>query len=148
RLNVNADRANLAGITNMDIADASSAAVNGTSVSALREGDEQIPIVVRLRSEEIAGLEDLNNLYVFSGSGKQKIPLRQGASLDYNFRSKMIRRRNQARTITVSGAPQEGVLSSEVMKVARPALDSIAASLPPGYQIEIGGEEEKQKDGF
>jgi multidrug efflux pump subunit AcrB len=148
KLNVNADRANLAGVSNLDIADASSAAVTGAALTTLREGDKQIPVVARLRSEEITALDDLNNLYISSRTGKQKVPLRQVASLDYNFRSEMIRRRNQVRTITVSGAPQEGVLSSEVMELARPALNSIAASLPPGYTIEIGGEEEKQVDGF
>jgi multidrug efflux pump subunit AcrB len=147
-LNVNADRANLAGLTNLDIAGSSSAAVTGTSLTTLREGDKQIPVVARLRSEEIAGLDDVRNLYVYSRTGKQKIPLRQVASLDYNFRSEVIRRRNQSRTITVSAAPQHGILASEVMAVARPALTSIAASLPPGYKLEVGGEEEKQKDGF
>jgi multidrug efflux pump subunit AcrB len=48
----------------------------------------------------------------------------------------------------VSGWPHEGVLPSEVMAAARPALDAISASLPPGYKLEVGGEEEKQKDGF
>lgn len=148
KLNVNSDRAALAGITNMDIADSSSAAIVGTTVSTLREGDKQIPIVARLRTEEIARLDDMNNLYVASKSGHGKAPLRHVASLDYNFRSEVIRRRNQARTITVSAAPQEGVLSSEVMAAARPALDSISAALPLGYKLEIGGEEEKQKDGF
>ncbi|HJZ99467.1 MAG TPA: efflux RND transporter permease subunit, partial [Candidatus Solibacter sp.] len=84
KLNVNADRANLAGITNMDIAESSAAAVNGTLLTTLREGDKQIPVVARLRTEEISGLQDLNNLYVYSQSGKQKIPLRQVSSLDYN----------------------------------------------------------------
>ena len=148
KLNVNADRANLAGLTNRDIADASAAAVAGTSLSTLREGDKQIPIVAWLRSDEIVGLADINNLYVASRSGKQKIPLREVASLDYNFRSEVIRLLNQARTITVRAAPQEGVLSSEVMTAVRPALNSIAASLPPGYKIEVCGEEEKQVDGF
>src|SRR5581483_7406515 len=148
KLNVDTDRANLAGITNMDIAEASANAVNGTAVNTLREGDKQIPVVTRLRTDEIAGLDDLNNLYVSSRSGKQKIPLRHVASFDYNFRSEVIRRRNQTRTITVSAAPQEGILSSEVMTIARPALNAIAASLPAGYKLEIGGEEEKQVDGF
>jgi multidrug efflux pump subunit AcrB len=148
KLNVNADRANLAGITNMDIADSSSAAVNGTAVGTLREGDKQIPIVARLRTEEIASLDDLNNLYVYSRTGKQRVPLGQVSSLDYNFRSEVVRRRNQARTITVSAAPQNGILASEVMTAARPALNAIAASLPAGYKMEIGGEEEKQVDGF
>ena len=148
RLNVDSDRANLAGLTNRDIADSSSAAVVGTPLTTLREGDQQIPIVARLRSTEIGGLEDLNNLYVASKTGRQKVPIRQVASFDYSFRSEVIRRRNQARTITVSGAPQRGVLASEVMTAARPALNAISASLPPGYKIEIGGEEEKQIDGF
>jgi multidrug efflux pump subunit AcrB len=148
RLNVNSDRANLAGITNLDIADASAAAVNGTPVTTLREGDEQIAVVARLRTDEIAGLDDLNNLYISSRTGKQKAPLRQVSTFDYNFRSEVIRRRNQARTITVSAAPQEGILSSEVMTAARPALNAIAASLPAGYKMEIGGEQEKQVDGF
>ena len=34
------------------------------------------------------------------------------------------------------------------MAAVRPALDAISVSLPPGYKLEIGGEEEKQKDGF
>src|SRR5262249_50402850 len=110
KLNVNADRANLAAVSNLDIAEASSAAATGAALTTLREGDKQIPVVARLRSEEIAALDDLNNLYISSKTGKQKVPLRQVASLDYNFRSEMIRRQNQVRTITVSGAPQEGVL--------------------------------------
>jgi len=148
RMDVNPDSANLAGVTNRDIADASAGAVIGTTVTTLREGDKQIPVVARLRSTEIGGLEDLNYLYVASKTGKQKVPIRQVASFGYSFRSEVIRRRNQARTITVSGAPQQGVLSSEVMAAARPALNAIAASLPPGYKIEVGGEEEKQIDGF
>src|SRR6185369_11550417 len=82
------------------------------------------------------------------GSGKQKVPVRQVAKMDYNFRGEVIRRRNQFRTITVSAVPQQGVLASEVMDVARPKLKALEASLPPGYKFEVGGEEEKQVDGF
>jgi multidrug efflux pump subunit AcrB len=34
------------------------------------------------------------------------------------------------------------------MKRAHPGLDKLRGQLPPGYRLEIGGEEEKQKDGF
>src|SRR5687768_13109433 len=37
---------------------------------------------------------------------------------------------------------------SEVISATRPALDSIGASLPPGYKLEIAGEHEKQTDNF
>ena len=147
-LNVDEDRANLVGLTNMDVAGSASTALRGTALTSLREGDKQVPVVARLRADEMTGLGDLTNLYVYSGSGKQKVPIRQIASVDYSFRNEVIRRQNQFRTITVSAAPQEGVLASEVMALARPALDAVTRSLPPGYKLEVGGEEEKQKDGF
>lgn len=145
---VDPDRANLAGLSNADVAISAATAINGYPVSVLREGDKQIPIVARLRTGEMVGLNDINNLYVYSSSGTQKVPLRQIAHLDYSFRGEVIRRRNQFRTITVSAVPIDGVLSSEVMALARPELERIERGLPPGYKLEIGGEEEKQKKGF
>jgi len=68
--------------------------------------------------------------------------------VDYSLRNEVIRRRNQFRTITVSAAPQEGVLASEIVQAAKSKLDELSASLPPGYRIEIGGEHEKQVQGF
>lgn len=109
---------------------------------------KQIPVVARLRMDQRARLDDVQNLYVYPSSGKQGVPLRQVSRLDYSFRNEVICRRNQFRTITISAAPQESVLASEVMALARPKLEAVAAALPPGYKLEIAGEEEKQKDGF
>ena len=145
-MNVDADRANLAGLTNRDVANSSSTAIRGAALTALRGGDKQIPVAARLRSDEISGLNGVPELYVYSGTGTQKVPLGEIARIDYSFRSEVIRHRKQFRTISVYTAPQDGVLSSEVMSAARPALTSLSASLPPGYKLEIGGEEEKQKD--
>lgn len=147
-LKIDSDRANLAGLTNRDIAGASSTAVSGSPLTTLRDGDKQIPVVARMRTDEFASLRDVESLYAFSGSGRQKVPVSQVVKLGYSFSGEVIRRRNQFRTITVSGWPREGSLPSEVMAAARPSLDKISGSLPPGYKIEIGGEEEKQKDGF
>ncbi len=147
-LAIDADRANLAGITNLDAAKASATAVSGYQVAILRDSNKQIPVVARLRPDERVKLEDLNNLYVYSGSGSQKVPLSQIAKVEYRLRNDVIARRNQVRTITVSAAPQENVLASEIIQAAKPQLDAISRSLPPGYRLEIGGEQEKQKDGF
>src|SRR5262249_55997421 len=46
------------------------------------------------------------------------------------------------------GSAIEGVLASEVMAAARPRLEEFKRSLPPGYSMEIGGEEESQVEGF
>ena len=148
QLKIDPDRANLAGITNLDVAHASAGGINGDQLTALREGDKQIPIVSRLRPDERAQLGDVQNLYVYSGSGTQKISLGQIARIDYRLQDEVIRRRDQFRTVTVSASPQEGVLASEIMKQTQPELSALAARLPPGYRLVIGGEQEKQKDGF
>src|SRR5262249_43418403 len=113
-----------------------------------RDGDTQIPIVARLRSEERAQLSDIQNLYVNASQGPQKVPLRQVSKVNYTLETEKIRRRNQFRTITVSAFPAAGYLPSQVMKLAHPELDAIARDMPPGYHVEIGGEEEEQLKGF
>jgi multidrug efflux pump subunit AcrB len=148
RLEVDPDRANLAGISNVDVAMASATAMSGYPVTMLREGSDQIPVMARLRLAERAKLADLQSLYVYSTRGAQKVPLRQVSSLTYGMTTEKLRRRNQFRTITVSGFAIPGVLPSEVLKRAMPRLEEIRASLPSGYKLEIGGEYEEQGKGF
>jgi multidrug efflux pump subunit AcrB len=148
KLQTDSDRANLAGLTNLDVAAASSVAMVGSRVTTLREGDKQIPVMARLRMSERAQLADVQNLYVYSMHGTQKIPLRQVSSIDYAIRTEKLRRRNQYRTITVSTIPGAGTLPSEIMNASRSQLLSIRENLPPGYTLEIGGEEEEQIKGF
>jgi multidrug efflux pump subunit AcrB len=147
-LKIDEDRANLAGLTNVDVAHASSGGINGQQMTVLREGDKQIPVVTRLRPNERSRLDQVPGIYVYASSGTQKVRLGQVAHIEYALQDEVIRRRNQFRTITVSATPSEGVLASEVLKQVTPALTSFADHLPPGYRLDIGGEQEKQKDGF
>ncbi|HSA92745.1 MAG TPA: efflux RND transporter permease subunit [Terriglobales bacterium] len=148
RLSTDPDRANLAGVSNLDVAAASATAMSGQSVTTLREGDKQIPVVARLRMEERAQLSDIKNLYVYALQGTQKIPLRQVSNVEYALETEKLRRRNQFRTITVSAFPVAGVLPSEVLNGARARIQEVSDALPPGFRLEIGGEEEKQVEGF
>ena len=148
RLEVQPDRANMAGVTNLDVARSSAVAMNGALVGQLREGDRTINIVSRLRAEERAQLADVENLYVTSDSGVQKVPLGQVSRIAYSLQTEKIRRRDQFRTITVSCFPSPGLLSSEVLKVASPEIDKLRATLPPGYSVVLGGEAEEQVKSF
>ena len=143
KLEVDADRANLSGITNQDIAASSATAMNGAVVGELREGDREIKLVTRLRADERAQLSDIQDLYVTSLSGTQKVPLRQVSKIAYSFKTEKIRRRNQFRTITVSAFPAPGALTSEVLAAAMPGVDKVAAELAPGYRVEVAGEHEE-----
>jgi multidrug efflux pump subunit AcrB len=148
RFQTDPERANLAGVTNLDVALASVAALSGYPVATLREGDRQIPVLARLRGRERAQLEDLGSLYVYSSQGHQRVPLGQIATVEYGLQAEKIRRRSQFRTITVAAVPTGTALASEVMAAARPKLAELKRTLPPGYVMEIGGEEEAQVEGF
>jgi multidrug efflux pump subunit AcrB len=147
-LRTDPDRANLAGVSNLDVAAASSTAMGGHTLTSLRDGDKQIPVVARLRMEERAQLADINNLYVYSSQGTGRVPLGQVSSVEYRMQTEKLRRRNQFRTITVSCFPIAGRLPSEVMSAAQARLNAFAETLPSGYKMEIGGEREDQVKGF
>jgi len=147
-LKTDSDRANLSGVTNLEVAAASATAMNGHQLTVLREGDAQIPVVARMRADERAALSDIRNLYVYSSRGSQKVPLEAVTSVAYGMQTEKLQRRNQFRTITISTFPADDRLASEVLAAAMPALRQLERSMPPGYQLEIGGEYEEQTKGF
>ncbi len=147
-LKVDPDRANLAGVTNQDVANSSAAALSGTGVTTLRRGDQQIPVVSRLRASERASLSDLSSLYVYSSSSQSKVPLLEVSRIENILQTLRIRHLEHFRTISVQSFTRPGVLPSEVFKAAAPKLQQLQASLPPGYRIIISGEQAKQQQGF
>ena len=146
-LDVDTDRANLAGVTNLDVVTSATSGLSGLPVGTFYEGNEQIPIVARMRSEERPDLSALRNLYVFSNEDRNKVPLLQIASIEYGIETERIVRREHYRAITVAASPIPGQLASVALKSAMPAIQEIIAELPPGYEIRFGGERAKQQTG-
>ncbi|PTX97961.1 efflux RND transporter permease subunit [Opitutus sp. ER46] len=147
-LHIDAERANLAGLTHADIAVSVGAALNGRPLTELRERDRRIPVVARLRSDDRSRLSDLDNLYVYSVHGPQKLPLAQVASLATELETQRIQRRDRFRTITVVARPVPGALASQILKAVKPQLAQFQRELPPGYRLVVGGEQAKQVRGF
>jgi len=148
RLEIDPDRASLAGVTNADVANSATAALSGMKVTTLREGDKQIPVIARLRPSERAQLSEVQNLYVYSSQSTQRVPLLEISSVQNRLEFQKIRRQEHFRTISVECTPVDGALASEVLNAAMPKLTAFQASLPPGYAMVIGGEKAKQVDGF
>ncbi len=145
---VDPDRANLAGISNMDVANSATSAMSGVPVTALQDGDKNIPVVARLKMDERARLSDIQNLYVYSQSANTKIPLMQISDIQNSMATDRVVRLDHFRTMSVYAFPAPGRLSSEITNVAVPKLKELEKTLPPGYRLTIGGEFDKQKVGF
>jgi multidrug efflux pump subunit AcrB len=148
KLQIDPDRANLAGITNQDVASSSTSAMSGVQMTTFHEGNREIPVVARLKMEERAQLSDIQNLYVYAAQGSSKIPLVQVSKIEHSMETDRIIRLDHFRTIAVRCFPRRGVLSSEVLKAAKPKLDTFEKALPPGYKIRVGGDYYQQHRGF
>ena len=145
---VDPDRANLAGITNMDVANSATSAMSGVPVTSLQAGDRNIPVVARLKMSERARLSDIQNLYVYGEQSSNKIPLVQVSSVENGMSNDRIIRLDHFRTMSIYAFPAPGHLPSEITKIAVPKLQDLEKTLPPGYGLSIGGEYDKQQVGF
>jgi multidrug efflux pump subunit AcrB len=147
RLEVDQDRASLAGLSSQDIAISSYSAVSGVPVGVFREGRKNIPIVQLMNYGQRDTATALNRLYIYSGQSPRNITLGQIARLTYTPEAVEIHRVNQYRAITVSALPRPGHVASEVTDPLMPKLRDFERQLLPGYKMEIVGELKEQIKG-
>jgi multidrug efflux pump subunit AcrB len=98
--------------------------------------------------EERAKLSDVQNLYVYSSQSNNKVPLLSVSSIENVLQTLRIRRLEHFRTISVQCFAKPGSLPSQVFAAAAPQLDVLRKTLPPGYSINVSGEQAKQEQGF
>jgi multidrug efflux pump subunit AcrB len=146
-LAVNADRANLVGISNQDVAAIVGTGLAGATVTYMQDGEYSIPVVLRLRPSERSQLNDLFSLNAMSANGKARVPMKQIIDIkEPEFVAPKIARRDNERCLTVLCDALPGSLPSAIVTNLQKQLDSI--TLPPGYRFQFGGEVEEQSKGF
>ncbi|MCR9213403.1 MAG: efflux RND transporter permease subunit [Proteobacteria bacterium] len=148
RLEIDSDRAFLAGVTNEEIAASSSGGLNGNQVTSMQRGDKNIPVVTILEPSERAEISDLEDLYVFATTNSNKIPLGQIATVSYDLHTERIRHLEHFRAVNVRAFPLHNVLPSEVMALVDQDLKDFEKRLPPGFKMEISGEQANAQNGF
>jgi len=138
------EQANLSGITRPDIANTLLEAFQGRQVGIYREDDLLLPIIMRAEENERTNLDSIRSLQIWSPAAQTMIPLRQVvADFDTVFEDEIIERRNRKPTITVYADPDKGLATSLFERVA-PQVEAI--ELPPGYELEWGGEYEDSRN--
>lgn len=142
RLDVQIDqpKARRLGITSEDVATSLGARFSGLAVSALRDGDTLVPLVVRGSAAERQRPEDVANSLIYPATGAAPVPLSAIATVSVASEPSVIRRRDLSRTLTVQGR-SETQTAQQVVDQLAPAVAALA--LPPGYRIELGAEIEE-----
>jgi len=145
-VDIDNEKANLAGVTNADAAATLNAYFTGLQLSTFREGDHVVPVYFRLKPDQRQGLSVIDAAFVEGENGK--VPLKSIAKAKPQWQPAQIARRDMNRMIEVSAEVENGVSGNDVVLRVMDSdrMKEIEASLPPGYRIEIGGALEESKD--
>jgi multidrug efflux pump len=138
RLTIDQNRARVLGITTQELSTFLNTVLNGQAVTAYRERDKQVDVIVRGAKEERVFMSLLKDLAVPLGGGRT-VPLAQIANLSYGFEQGIYWRRDRLPAITVRSDLKDGVQAPVVSQQLDAKLDPIRAKLPIGYRIDTGG---------
>ncbi|WP_419569438.1 efflux RND transporter permease subunit [Rheinheimera sp.] len=133
------------GISKQDIDDVLLTHVSGKTVGIYRDGTHLLPIITRAPEAERQNVDALSDIQVYSSKLNRYVPISQVVSgFNIEWEDPQIMRRDRKRTLTVIA--DHNVLSDDtaaaLLKRVRPAIEAI--KLPPGYQLNWGGELEAQ----
>ena len=145
-VNVNNELANRLGITNAAVSRHLQGAFDGVPVTTFWEGDRPVRILLRLDLKSRESFSDVRNAYITSRLTHASVPLRSIATLEPEWQTSRIVRRNGMRTITVRSFVKPGWYGSDLMKAIQPQIQDI--KLPVGYRIEYGGEKANSDEAF
>ncbi len=139
------------GLTRVDVARALETSFEGRPVGLYREPGTEgtglfpqenrlLPIVARPPQSEREDAAAIGNLQIWSPAAARMIPLAQvTAGTEVAWENPVIARRDRSPTLTVHADPRRG-LPSQLRDRVKDRIEDI--ELPPGYQLEWGGEYE------
>lgn len=144
--NVNEPLARAVGINQTMVADELRNRLDGLPAGSIQEDDERIEIVVRLPAFARETFTDLERIYFKPTAQAGLIPFSTFATLIPTWETASIYRRDSQRTLSVLAYPEFGQTAADVSRGFIPALNRLADQLPPGYRLELGGENEQRHE--
>jgi multidrug efflux pump subunit AcrB len=132
------------GVDRQKLGDALKVSFDGYDVGRYRDGNRLLPIRLRAPEEERDDIDDVRDTQVWSPVLRRTVPVSQVVS-DYETRweNSVIRGRNRIQTIIASCNPVDG-MAGPLLQSLWPQIEAI--ELPPGYQLEWGGEYEDSQN--
>lgn len=145
-ININQNNAQIAGITNQDIATSLKTVFDGFQTGEFREDDKNIPILLRGFDSQELNYESLQTMNVFSQSSGKSVPLSQVANIIPQWQYAKIKRKDLVRSINVSSELNEDGNASEVVSAITPWLNEQQNNWPEGYSYELGGDSKSSSE--
>jgi multidrug efflux pump subunit AcrB len=132
------------GVDRQELGDALKYAFDGLGVGVYRDGNRLLPIRIRAPLEERGNIDNVRDIQVWSPVLRRSVPVSQVVSgYETRWENSVIRGRNRIQTIIASCNPEDG-LAAPLLERLWPQIE--AMELPPGYQLEWGGEYEDSRN--
>ncbi|WP_375236125.1 efflux RND transporter permease subunit [Winogradskyella sp.] len=141
-VNIDQNKAQLAGITSADIATSLQTVLDGFQTGEYREDNKSIPILMRSNESQQQTLASIETLNIFAQNSGKSVPLLQVASIDPQWQYAKIKRLDIDRTINVSSELNATGNASLIMKIMTPYMEETSANWPEGYSYKFGGDAE------
>lgn len=145
-IDINQNNAQIAGITNQDIATSLKTVLDGFQTGEYREDDKNIPILLRGFDSQEQSYESIETMNVFSQQSGKSVPLSQVANIVPQWQYAKIKRLDLIRSVNVSSELDVTGNASEVMAVITPWLDEQTQNWPNGYEYQLGGDSKNTAD--
>ncbi|WP_299187900.1 efflux RND transporter permease subunit [uncultured Aquimarina sp.] len=145
-IDINQNKAQLAGITNQDIATSLQTVLDGFSAGEYREDDKSIPIVMVSDQQTEQSLTSLESLNVYSQNSGKSVPLLQVASISPKWQYTLFKRNDITRTINVSSELASGGNASAIIEEITPWLEEQAEQWGNEYTYNLGGDAESTSE--
>lgn len=139
------DKARQLGISSQDIASGLNGIVEGSSVTNIRDQIYLVDVLARAQDSERGSIETLRDFQLPSSSGKS-VPLSAIAQFRYELEQPLIGRRNRIPTLTIKAAVVGSTQPATVVEQLAPEVAKFEATLPVGYNVEVGGSVESSAD--
>jgi multidrug efflux pump subunit AcrB len=140
-------RARESGITKSGLDLALLANFEGMIVGVYREGSDVLPVVLRSQDKMRLNIDSINSLSVWSPERGNYIPATQVISdIETEWEDPLVMRRDRKRTLSVLADPDmfSDETADSVFRKIKADIEAIP--LPPGYELEWGGEYEASRD--
>jgi len=141
-VNIDQNKAQLAGITSADIATSLQTVLDGFQTGEYREDDKSIPILMRSNESQQQTLASIETLNIYSQNSGKSVPLLQVASIEPQWQYAKIKRLDIDRTIVASCELSATGNASAVTEIMTPFMAEISKEWPEGYTYRFGGDAE------
>jgi len=143
---IDQNKAQLAGVTNADIATSLQTVLDGFKTGEYRENDKSIPILMRSSDSQQQTLSSIETLNIYAQNSGKSVPLIQVASIVPQWQYAKIKRLDIDRTINVSSELNANGNASAIMKEISPYMEEVSKDWPAGYAYKFGGDSENTSE--